>query len=379
MEEWMTNRENALAVLRYEPYDRVPLVHFGFWPETVAKWHKQGHLSDADVAGWDYGSPAEARVAKKAGFDFGWGSAVGGNAALFPPFERRVLETAEDGSRKTLNEQGVVILEKPGVVSIPMEIEHLLKGRPEWEEHFKARLQYGPERIDVAGIERVRAGDPSGGEDGPIGIWCGSLYGQIRDILGVEGMSYLAVDDEGLYAEIIETVGRLCLRVVEETLAAAGDFVFDYGHFWEDICFKNGPLISPSVFSEMVGPWYARITALLASRGTGIVSLDCDGWIDALIPTWLENGVNTMFPIEVGTWEGSIGPWRAKYGHALLGVGGMNKVVFSRDRVAIDAEIERLRPLVEAGGYLPCPDHRIAPDAEWDNILYYCDRFRELF
>ena len=38
------------------------------------------------------------------------------------------------------------------------------------------------------------------------------------------------------------------------------------------------------------------------------------------------NGVNTMFPIEVGTWHSSIGPWRARYGRELRGVGGMNKV-----------------------------------------------------
>ena len=56
----------------------------------------------------------------------------------------------------------------------------------------------------------------------------------------------------------------------------------------------------------------------------------------------MENGVNTMFPIEVGTWNGAITPWREKYGRELRGVGGMNKNVFARDRAAIDAEIERL-------------------------------------
>ena len=43
----------------------------------------------------------------------------------------------------------------------------------------------------------------------------------------------------------------------------------------------------------------------------------------------------------------------------------MNKVVFAHDYAAIDAEIERLKPLVELGGYVPCPDHRIPPDARW--------------
>ena len=123
-------------------------------------------------------------------------------------------------------------------------------------------------------------------------------------------------------------------------------------HFWEDICFKNGPLISPDVFREFVGPWYKKITDLTSSYGIEIVSVDCDGMIDSLIPIWLENGVNTMFPIEVGTWNASIAPWREKYGKQLRGVGGMNKTIFARDREAVDQEIERLKPLMALGGYI---------------------------
>ena len=89
--------------------------------------------------------------------------------------------------------------------------------------------------------------------------------------------------------------------------------------------------------------------------------------------------MNTMFPIEVGTWGASIKPWREQYGRQILGVGGMNKTLFAHTRAAVDAEVERLRPLVALGGYIPCPDHRIAPDAEWDNVRYYCDRMREVF
>ena len=81
----------------------------------------------------------------------------------------------------------------------------------------------------------------------------------------------------------------------------------------------------------------------------------------------------------MGTWEASIAPWRAQYGKDLRGVGGMDKRVFSQDRAAVDAEIERLRPLVDLGGYIPCPDHRIAPDAKWENVQYYCDRIRVTF
>jgi hypothetical protein len=56
----------------------------------------------------------------------------------------------------------------------------------------------------------------------------------------------------------------------------------------------------------------------------------------------------------------------------------MDQVVFSKDRKAVDTEVDRLKALVELGGFIPCPDHRIPPDAEWDNVLYYnCERMNE--
>lgn len=97
---------------------------------------------------------------------------------------------------------------------------------------------------------------------------------------------------------------------MSETTQAALDLYdgFEYAHFWEDICFNHGPLVNPRVFAELVGPWYRRITDVVHQHGIDIVSLDCDGCIDRLVPIWLENGVNTMFPIEVGTWNASIQP-----------------------------------------------------------------------
>jgi hypothetical protein len=187
----------------------------------------------------------------------------------------------------------------------------------------------------------------------------------------------LLVDDEPLFDEIIDTVGELCYRCTKTALEAGASF--DFAHFWEDISFKSGPLVNPVVFREKVGPHYRRITGLVRSSGIDIVSLDSDGRIDELVPVWFDNGVNTMFPIEVGTWHASIAPWRQRYGKGLLGVGGMDKKVFAYDYAAIDDEVERLRPLVELGGYLPCPDHRIAPDAKWKNVQYYCQRMRETF
>ncbi len=366
----MNNLERAMAILNYGAYDRMPVVHFAFWEETLEKWCNEGHIRLAELH--DHNG-----VAKTLGFDFDWfttAMTVTGMNLIYPSFQPEVIEELPDGSRKVLDDHGVVVLQKPGATGIPPEFDHLLKDRASWEKHFLPRLQFSPERINHKLMEDLK--DVSQREQ-PIGLYCGSLMGEIRSCLGMVELSYLTVDDPALLEEIIDTYANLSYEIVKYSLETGARF--DFGHFWEDICYNAGPLVRPSFFKKKVGPHYQRICNLLHEYGIQIISLDCDGKIDALIPTWIENGVNTMFPIEVGTWKASIQPWREKYGRELRGVGGMDKKVFAYDYAAIDAEVERLRGLVELGGFIPCPDHRIPPDAKWENVQYYCERMRRVF
>lgn len=372
----MTFRENVLAILHYKDYEHFPVVSFGYWEETLDKWTEEGHITKEEAAGYRKegdNSWADQSVMKRLGFDFNWNSCLGTKNQLYPAFEKQLLEKKPDGSCIMRDEQGLIVLEKPDIISIPAEIGTSLTDREAWEKLYLPKLQWSESRVDREFFKNLPAPED---REIPIGLHCGSLIGYMRNLLGVEQLSYLYVDDEDLYAEIIDTIADLGYRCVEEVLKTG--VKFDYAHFWEDICFKNGPLVTPSVFEEYVAPHYQKYTRLLKEHGIDIVSVDCDGCIDRLLPIWLEHGVNTMFPIEVGTWNASIGPWRAQYGRELRGVGGMNKTVFARDYQAVDEEIERLKPLIAMGGYIPCPDHRIAPDAKFEVVQYYCEKMQNL-
>ena len=363
----MTNREKFLSVLHSKSNAQMPIVHFGFWDETVAKWENEGFIQNVSQASRnDYWKI----IATKLGFDFGYAECFSAETELKPFFDERIIKEFPDGSQHVFSREGVIVLKKPGVVSILTEIDHTLTDRASWEKEYLPRLQFTEDRYDFSKLQ-----DYAQGGD-PIALSGGSLYGIIRNWFGVIGLSYIAVDDEELYDEVIQTVADLAFNMVKLGLEKSSQMgvKFDYINFWEDICFKTGPLINPKVFAEKIGPHYKRITDIGKQYGIEIFSVDCDGMIDHLLPTWLNNGVNTMFPIEVGTWNASIKPWRDLYGTGVLGVGGMDKRVFAYDKKAIDTEIERLKPLIALGGFLPCPDHRIAPDAKWDLVRYYCDR-----
>lgn len=383
----MTNRQRILAALNYKVYDTLPILHFGFLGETITKWKNEGHLTGDEYRNAMSGD-ADVRLeglTKRLGFDLAYHRVFSPNTRISPGFETKVIEELPDGSRKISNAWGVVVLQKDGATGIPMEFDHLLKGRKEWDELFLPRMQFNMERVTGAWVNCETDMKPfhAGGleylkqpnRENHYLLHCGSLYGAIRDTVGMENLCYMMADDPDLVVEMIDVTAELCYQCTKAALDSGA--LFDIGHFWEDICFRNGPLVNPKFFAQHVGPHYKRITQLLHSYGINLISLDCDGMIDALLPIWLENGVNVMFPIEVGTWGANIADWRKQYGKQVLGVGGMRKHILAQDYAAIDQEIERLVRLVDLGGFIPCPDHRIADDAIWENVQYYTDALRK--
>jgi len=86
-----------------------------------------------------------------------------------------------------------------------------------------------------------------------------------------------------------------------------------------------------------------------------------------------------MFPVEVGTWGADPVAFRKQYGKDLLMLGGFDKHILAQSKAAIEAEVRRLTPLVEEGGYIGFCDHRVPPDVPLENYVFYLKMVRTLW
>jgi hypothetical protein len=108
-----------------------------------------------------------------------------------------------------------------------------------------------------------------------------------------------------------------------------------------------------------------------------IPSIDETRGIAALVPCWLEVGVNVMFPLEVAAGADPV-KWRREFGPSLLLRGGLDKEAVARGPAAIAAELSRVRPLLDLGGYVPHLDHLVPPTVPYGNYLEYLRQKRAL-
>ena len=358
----MNARERFNAVMHYQPRDRSPIMDFGFWDETLVVWQEQGLPKGIDAD-------------RYFGMDPQWITAPV-NVHLQPGFEWRVLEDRGD-TQIVVDNEGVTKEQGKFLGSIPRHISHTLVDRSTWQNEFKWRLDgsAGPRLPQNWADYVARHSDTN--RTYPLGVNAGSLYGWIRNWMGLEAVSMLVFDDRALFDEMVATVADCIVETLSRALAS--NIQFDYALMWEDMCYRAGPLLSPRVFGETLVPHYRRITGLLKQHGVDVVVIDCDGDITRLLPLWLEGGVNTMFPLEAGVWNADPVAYREKWGKDLLMIGGVGKRMLASSHDAITAEVERLAPLVEAGGYIPTPDHRVPPDVPLANYIHYLNEARRVW
>lgn len=361
----MNERERFYATMHYQPRDRNIIADFNFWDETLPIWHEQGLPSyvnrenSNEFFGMDY-----------------YVRGAGVQVDLCPAFPEIVIE--DRGDHEVVQQtDGVRVLRKKFLGSIPKHLNHLLTDRESWEKHYKPRLDpTTPERYPQDWDAAVaRWTDPN--RETVLTLPGGSLFGRLRDWMGLENISMLIYDDPLLFEEMVTTVADCIVGVLERVLATGAQF--DACGMWEDMAYNAGPLISPRHFKKYLVPHYRRISDLLRKHGVDVIWLDCDGNIEKLMPLWLDAGINCMFPVEIGTWGADPVKYRQQYGKDLLMMGGFDKHILAESKAAIEAEVYRLLPLVEEGGYIGFCDHRVPPDVPLENYMFYLETVRHVW
>ena len=362
-EKWagaMTGRDRFNKQMHYEPIDRCFNMEFGYWEENFHQWplFTENNITTNEQA--------------EVFFNFDRIAGVGG-LWLNPYFEEKVIE--ETATHKIIiNADGLLAeVPKDGHDTIPHYIKSSITTPDDWKRCKEERFRRDdPQRkMDIAALQGEHPND----RDYPLGVHCGSMIGQVRNLLTVEGLAYAMFDYPDMVEDMVETQCVLIEDYLDQVLAQVQ---FDYAMGWEDICFKNGPLVTLDFFKNVVVPRYKRINKKLKAVGIDIWFTDCDGDVRPILPMLLDSGINCLFPFEVQCCAHPSELFE-EFGKELRIMGGVNKMALGEGPQAIKAYLETLVPLVERGGYIPFCDHRCPPNVKPDDYIYYLDLKEEMF
>jgi len=364
-------KDRFYRTFTYQNVDRVPDIEFGYWPQTIRRWLKEG--MPVELTKDEKNLMFSVKVDKH--FDFeGEGVGVGLRTMMNPAFEEEVIEHRENS---------VVVRDNTGVVaqrytndvdesSIPHFIKFPVETPDDWAA-LKERYQFDDplRKISPEELDHVRTGIAEGKA---VSTFLPGFYGQLRNWMGMENLSLAFYEYPDMIHDMVEHWAELNARQIEEL---PEDIVIDRVDWWEDMASKNGPLVSPKTFREFLQPGYNRVMAAAGKRGCMLSMVDSDGNPHDIVANWLEEGVNIMFPLEV-TAGCDPYAWREEFGKDLRLRGGIAKRPLVEGGKSIDKEIERIKPLFEQGGVIPHLDHLVPPDISYSNYCYYLERKRKL-
>jgi uroporphyrinogen decarboxylase len=335
------------------------------WPETVQRWRTEG-LSDETLRDADPGKFIDDR--DRWVWESQW-------FFPFPPFQREVVEETE---RTVLyvNHEGILMRERKDqpMSSMPQFVRFPVENREDFRAFARERLQPNfEERLGEEGLAKL-AGYRD--RDFPLIViadrW-GGFFGALRNLTGVERLCMLFYDDPAFVEEMMDTVADFLIEMVKKLLTYTDIDVFG---FWEDMAYKNGPLIAPEFVGKYMVPRYRRVVDVLRQNGVEWISLDSDGNVTDLLPHWLDAGINVVYPFEPQAGMDVVAV-RKRFGRDLRLWGGVDKRALAVGKDAMDAELRRVRPLIEEGGYVAYPDHGLPPDVPFENYRYFMQALRK--
>ena len=354
----INNRERFLKTMRFEAVDHPPLLVPGPWATTRRRWEREG-------------LPAGVSLEEYFGVESFSMKPIGIDTLLFPPFEEKVLSETGDYVIK-INAKGAKVRNVKDETSMPEFLEYAIKG-PEDLTWLRERLNPdSPGRTKPSWLAEAKARQDAGAV-----MFCngGMYFSFLNEYMGTERTMYTYFDHPEFVHQVNDMLCTLCERALRTALPS---FQLDDVGYHEDMAYRNGSIISPVMFREFMTPYYKRITGITDRHGIDLHVMDSDGDIRELIPLWLECGINCFLPLEVAAGMDVV-KLRAQYGRDIAMIGGFDKRILAQGKQEIRQELERIRPVIEGGGYIPNCDHGVPHDVPFENVCFFVEYLKSTY
>jgi len=334
----ITGRDRVLAALTHRTLDRVPITETCYWPETIERWRAEGLPKDAD--------PMDLF-----GLEF---AVLGYDHSLLRP--REVIEETE---RFVIAREsdGTIRREWKGRTATPEFLEYPLKSEADWSQ-MRGEVLAEPERR----VQGLKDAWPRHREAGRFMAFGASEPGWycVR-LMGFEAFGLAVLEKPDLLRQIMQAMVRQFADAFDcaTKQGMEPDGVMIYG----DLCFRNGPLVSPKHFRELILP-YQRDMVRHARKP---VIWHCDGDVRLLMPFVAEAGISCMQPLEARAGN-DVRTMKRQYGEGLAFMGNIAVEAMSAGGEQMEEEIaSKIGIAKEGGGYIFHSDHSVPPTVSLEN------------
>jgi uroporphyrinogen decarboxylase len=355
----MTGRQRALAALRHEEPDRVPV---DYWATRE---------TDANLCA-ALGLAGRGQILDRFGVDFHY---ISGPAYIGPPL-RRIDEHADVDvwgvpRRKIVVGEGRRAQSYENVIAHPLADAQAVADvldYPHWPD---------PDWFDYSVIadQCRQAGDR-----------CVMFMGdrlnriaQLKPAMYLRGIAEILIDmlaDPPLFQAIVDRIAAFYFEYLHRILKAAGGGI-DVLVTGDDFGSQESLLCKPSLWRAMVRPNFVKFIDISHSYNVPVMHHTC-GSVWEILPDLVECGLDILNPIQPGTRNMQPDRLKREFGDRLTFHGGVSiqrNLPFGTPD-AVRAEVRDLMAAMKpGGGFWICTAHNIQADVPPENVVALFDAY----
>ncbi len=398
----MNHRERALAALRHQEPDRVPLDFGGTVDSTISALGYQplrralglsaNMTRVQDVV--QYTAVIEDDLRRLLDIDtlpvldqpLAWrsGTLVDGSPALFP--ERFQPEQQEDGSQVVLDAAGRIALKMPagGYYFDPVHCPLANAAGVQDIESVIAQIEAydRPTHLDMTYEELAHKAKSlrESSERLLVGFFGGHIFQAAQSLRGWDTFLMDLLSNRVFAEALLDRLAEANIRRFEHYAETVGRFV-DVIHFEDDLGMQDRPLLRPSLYRQLVKPYQEKLFCFARSCCNALLLLHTDGAVAPFIPDFIDMGIDAINPVQVSA--AGMDPRRLKreFGRDIAFWGGacdsQTVLPYATPQQVSDEVKRRLDEFMPGGGYIFSPIHNVQAEVPPQNIVAMFETARE--
>jgi uroporphyrinogen decarboxylase len=390
----MNHRERALAALRHQEPDRVPIDFGGIVDSTISALSYQGLRNrlglDPSVTRvgdiYQYTAVIEEDVRQTLELDTApvfdepmeWrqGALPDGSPAEFPARFQPHLQ--EDGSQVVFDSAGKVTLKMPAggyyfdPVTSPLADATSIS---DIEKHLDAIESYDtPSHLDESYQELAEKAKALREETDflVVGFFGGHIFQAAQSLRGWETFLMDLLVNRGFAEALMDKLAEVNIQQFERYADTVGRYV-DVVHFEDDLGMQDRPLLRPSLYRQVVKPYHQKLLSFVKSRCDAYLLFHSDGAIAPFIPDLIEMGVDAINPVQVSAAGMDTKQLKKEFGQDIVfwgaGCDSQTTLPYGTPQEVGDEVKRRIDDLAPGGGFVFAPIHNIQAGVPVENVV----------
>ncbi len=394
----MSHRDRVIKALDHEEPDRVPIDFGGTGDSTISALGYQalrkrlglgpGVTRVQDISQYtavideDVREVLDVDTAPVFGEPEEWRSdtLTDGTPAQFPARFRPRLQ--EDGSQVVIDEAGTVVLKMPrggyyfDTVHSPLAdatgVEDIERCMAQIEQYDNpSHLDKHYEDLAVKARELRENTDYL-----VVGYFGGHIFQAAQSLRGWETFLYDLLTDRKFAETLMDKLAEVNIRRFEQYAATVGRYV-DIVHFEDDLGMQDRPLLSPSLYRQVVKPYHQKLFGFAKSSCEAYLLLHTDGAVAPFIPDFIEMGIDALNPVQVSAAGMDTRDLKREFGRDITFWGGgcdsQTVLPLGTPAEVADEVKRRIDDLAPGGGFVFGPIHNVQPAVPTENTVAMFD------